>query len=370
MDRDEITLFLGGDVMTGRGIDQVLPHACPPELYEGYVRDAREYVALAERANGPIPRPVDFDYIWGDALAALAQIRPDLRIANLETAVTRCPNWAPKGINYRMHPANIPCLTAAGIDCCVLANNHVLDWGGQGLEETLTCLRTAGICTAGAGFDADEAGAPAVLAVPEGRLLVFAAGFGDSGIPAQWTAEPDAPGVARLQDLSPRTVDRFAAGVRSWRREGDLVVVSIHWGGNWGYRIPDDHTRFARALIDAGAADVIHGHSSHHVKGIEVYRGRLILYGCGDLLTDYEGIGGHEQYRSELGLMYFPVLHRPSGRLAKMEMVPTRMRRFRIEHAAAEEADWLRDVLSRESAAFGVWANAGDEQRLTLGWAG
>ena len=61
-------LFLCGDVMTGRGIDQALSHPVNPILYESYVRDAREYVALAEKANGPIPRPLSVDYIWGDAL--------------------------------------------------------------------------------------------------------------------------------------------------------------------------------------------------------------------------------------------------------------------------------------------------------------
>src|SRR5207248_5995412 len=63
-----VKLFLCGDVMTGRGIDQALPHSVNPVLYERYIRDAHAYVELAEAANGPIPRPVGFDYIWGDAL--------------------------------------------------------------------------------------------------------------------------------------------------------------------------------------------------------------------------------------------------------------------------------------------------------------
>ncbi|MBU1394726.1 MAG: CapA family protein, partial [Gammaproteobacteria bacterium] len=141
-----MTLFLCGDVMTGRGIDQVLPHPGDPVLHEGYVTSAPDYVALAERVNGPIPRPAEFAYVWGDALAEWARIAPDLRIVNLETAVTTRDDWQRgKGIHYRMHPANVPCLTAAGIDCCVLANNHVLDWGYAGLAETLETLRRAGL---------------------------------------------------------------------------------------------------------------------------------------------------------------------------------------------------------------------------------
>src|SRR5947208_16970240 len=83
-----IGMFLCGDVMTGRGIDQVLPHPGNPVLYESYIRDARDYVQLAERVNGPIPRPVSFSYIWGDALSELERAGTDGRIINLETSIT------------------------------------------------------------------------------------------------------------------------------------------------------------------------------------------------------------------------------------------------------------------------------------------
>ena len=140
-----LRLFLCGDVMTGRGIDQALPHPVDPVLYEPYVRDAREYVDLAEKANGPIPRPVSFDYIWGDALQELERASVDLRIINLETAITSEETpWPDKGIHYRMHPLNIGCLSAARISACALANNHVLDWGYSGLSETLRSLDAAG----------------------------------------------------------------------------------------------------------------------------------------------------------------------------------------------------------------------------------
>ena len=104
--------------------------------------------------------------------AGLERAAPDARIINLETAITVSDRYRPKGINYRMHPANIGCLTAAGVDCCALANNHVLDWGVAGLEETLATLDVAGIRRAGAGRDLEEGMAPAVLSVPgKGRVL-------------------------------------------------------------------------------------------------------------------------------------------------------------------------------------------------------
>src|SRR6266516_2677472 len=120
--------------MTGRGVDQILPCPSAPEIFEPCVRDARDYVALAGLASGPIPRALAPGYIWGDALEELARAAPDARIINLETSVTSSDEyWPDKGVNYRMHPDNIACLTVARIDVCVLANNHVLDYGYGGL---------------------------------------------------------------------------------------------------------------------------------------------------------------------------------------------------------------------------------------------
>ena len=129
--------------MCGRGIDQVMAHPCSSEIYEEYVRSAERYVLLAEQANGPISRRNGPSYVWGAALGEFERMQPDARIINLETAVTRSNDRANKGINYRMSPENAECLAAAKIDCCVLANNHVLDWGRAGLLETLTVLQDA-----------------------------------------------------------------------------------------------------------------------------------------------------------------------------------------------------------------------------------
>jgi len=349
-----LTLFLCGDVMTGRGIDQILPHPDDPRLYEPWVSDAGTYVRLAEAANGPIPRRVDPAYIWGDALEILKVAAPDARIVNLETAVTRGGTaWEGKDIHYRMHPDNIACLTAAGLDCAALANNHVLDWGLAGLDETLHTLHRAGIRTAGAGRDRDAAQAPAVLDVPgQGRLLVFSFGLGDSGIPAEWCATPQRPGVARLEDLSAHTAQQMAGRIARVKRPRDLVLLSVHWGGNWGYRVPLEHRRFAHALVEEAGVDLVHGHSSHHPKGIEVWKGKLILYGCGDFLNDYEGIEGYEEFRGDLSLLYLPTLDLRSGRLLALDMHPLQIRRLRLNHAKPQDARWMWEVLARESAAL------------------
>ncbi|MEX0959283.1 MAG: CapA family protein [Burkholderiales bacterium] len=366
-----VTLFVCGDMMTGRGIDQVLPHPSDPVIHEPYMDSALGYVALAEQANGPIPRAVTPEYIWGDALAEFDRIKPQACIVNLETAITTSQDWQPKGINYRMHPGNIGCLTAAGIDCCVLANNHVLDWGAAGLIETLDTLHAAGIGTAGAGRNRHEAETPAIVQLDNGyRVLVFSFGMESSGVPLHWAAMEDRPGVDFLADLSDRAVDAIAARMHAIRRKGDVVVASVHWGGNWGYRIAPEERRFAHRLIERAGVDLFHGHSSHHPKGIEVHREKLILYGCGDLINDYEGISGHEAFRADLGLMYFPVLDTPSGRLLELQMVPVQMKRLRLNPPCAADTRWLCTMLDREGRHFGTSTQLRAEARVALQWEG
>lgn len=369
-DSATISLFLAGDVMVARGIDQVLPHPGDPRLHERSVKDARDYVALAEAANGSIPAPVGFDYVWGDALAALDAAAPDARIVNLETSVTESVDPAPKSINYKLHPANLPVLGAAKIDCCALANNHVLDWGEGGLLDTLAALEDTGIAHAGAGRNAEAAARPAILELAGGgRVIVFSHGHSSSGVPDEWAAGAARPGVAFLADLGAASVRDIAGRVAAVRRQGDIVVASVHWGANWGYEVSGPEREFAHALIEAAGVDIVHGHSSHHPKPFEVYRGKLILYGCGDFINDYEGISGYEDYRGDLAAMYLPRLEAGSGRLAGLDLVVFRMARFRLNRASRDEAAWLRDTLSRQSAAFGVSLDLLEDDTLRARWA-
>lgn len=343
-------LFLCGDVMLGRGVDQILPHPGDPTLHESYIRDANGYVELAERANGPIPAPVDFAWPWGDVLEVLDEEAPDVRVINLENAVTRSDDFARgKGIHYRMNPDNLPCLEAADPDVCVLANNHVLDFGRSGLEETLDVLSDADLRPAGVGRDLEEARRPAEVALGGGgRVLVFALGVSSSGVTASWAATSDRPGLDHLAEPSAEAAAELTDRVRRHERPGDVIVVSIHWGPNWGYAVPEVQTRFAHALIDGGV-DVVHGHSSHHPRPIEVYRDRLILYGCGDLINDYEGISGHEEYRDHLRPVYLADLDGGTGALTDLRIVPMRARRMRLERAGEDDCAWLRTTLDRVS---------------------
>jgi poly-gamma-glutamate capsule biosynthesis protein CapA/YwtB (metallophosphatase superfamily) len=364
-----ILLFLCGDVMTGRGIDQILPNPSEPAIHERYVQSALTYVQLAEEKNGPIPRSVAPSYIWGDALEELDRVKPEARIVNLETAVTHSNDWFDKGINYRMNPKNVACLSAAAIDCCVLANNHVLDWGEPGLLETLDTLHAAGLKTAGAGKHRLEAEAPAALSIGDGRrVLVFSLAAESSGVPPNWAATDRAPGVDLLADLSQRTVERIARRVLSIRQAGDFVIASLHWGSNWGYEVSPPEVRFAHALIEHAGVDLFHGHSSHHPKGLEVFRGKLIIYGCGDFINDYEGITGYEPFRGDLGCMYFPRLDATTGQLLGLELVPMQTKHFRVQRASETDAGWLCSTVDRESRRFGASALLPSSHRIELQW--
>lgn len=365
-----ITMFMCGDVMTGRGIDQVLPHPSDPLIYEPFMRSARGYVEIAERANGPIPQPVSFDYIWGDALEELERMAPDLRLINLETSVTRSDDyWKGKGINYRMHPENIPCLTAAKIDYCSLANNHILDWGYSGLKETIETLNKVKVKSAGAGQNLKEAETPAVMLVKgKGRVIIFSYGSTSSGISYSWAASESKPGVNLLKNFSDKTVRHIKEEVQEVKQIGDIVVVSIHWGGNWGYKVSHEQIEFAHKLIDNAGVDIIHGHSSHHVKGIEVYEGKLIIYGCGDFINDYEGISGYEDFRDDLSLMYFVRVDPLTGKLVRLQMTPTQIMNFKLNRAPREDALWLRDTLNREGKKFGTQVELNKDNALKLQW--
>jgi poly-gamma-glutamate capsule biosynthesis protein CapA/YwtB (metallophosphatase superfamily) len=363
-----LTIFLCGDVMLGRGVDQILRYPGDPSLRERQIRDARVYIELAESLNGAIARPVDWTWLWGDALDLLDATQCQARVVNLETSITTSSDFARgKGVHYRMNPANLPALTVVRPDVCVLANNHVLDFGDRGLHETLEVLSSAGLRIAGAGRFADEAEAAAVVPIPSsaGRLIIVAFGTPSSGIPLSWAATSDKAGVNLLSRLSDAQADQLCDQAGSVRRPGDVVIASAHWGSNWGYEVELDQVRFAHRLIDGGF-DLVHGHSSHHPRPLEVYRGKLIMYGCGDLIDDYEGIRGYEKYRDDLRLLYLARVDQASGQLLDLRMAPLQARQLRLYRASAGDAKWLQRVLDTVSRPFGIGIDLDSDGLLTF----
>jgi poly-gamma-glutamate synthesis protein (capsule biosynthesis protein) len=291
---------------------------------------------------------------------------PDVRLINLETSVTTSDDFAAgKGIHYRMHPHNVSCLTALRPDACALANNHVLDFGAGGLTETLDTLDAAGLRPVGAGHDEAQAWRPVALDVGGHRVLIWSVAARSSGVPPDWAASGSRAGVALLPEATPETAATVTARLRRVARPGDVVVVSIHWGSNWGYEVPAGYVDFAHALIDAGV-HIVHGHSSHHPRPVETYRGGLVLYGCGDLIDDYEGISGYEEFRDDLRLLYLATLDPCAGALTGLRLVPMQVRRMRLRRADAADAEWLCDLVNRISEPFGTRFTLGLDGAITL----
>jgi poly-gamma-glutamate capsule biosynthesis protein CapA/YwtB (metallophosphatase superfamily) len=235
--------------------------------------------------------------------------------------------------------------------------------------ETLATLKKGNIQSAGAGKNLEEAQQPVILQTAvNSRILIFSCGHGSSGIPKDWAAGQHKLGVWLLKNLSDQTVEQMQTIIQTYRRREDIVVVSIHWGGNWGFKVNDEHIQFAHELIDRAGADIVHGHSSHHIRGIDVYKGKPILYGCGDFLNDYEGIRGHEEFRGDLALMYFITMNAATGKLVKLIMTPTQTRRFQVKRALPIDVEWMKYTLNREGRRFGTRVEFDADFRLGLLW--
>jgi poly-gamma-glutamate synthesis protein (capsule biosynthesis protein) len=230
-------------------------------------------------------------YPWGDTLGLLRQA--DVRIANLECVLASGGEPEPgKVFHFRSDPKNVASLLAAGIDVVSLANNHVLDFGEGAFREMLPALDSAGILHAGAGPDLDAACRPAVRRV--GGAAVGFIAFTDNE--PDWEAGASTPGVYyvpvedfHLKDGARRggaRRDGLVDLVRRTKARVQFLIVSAHWGGNWGYDVPARHQDLARDLIEAGA-DLVFGHSPHIFRGVGIHRNRPIIYSAGDFIDDY-----------------------------------------------------------------------------------
>ncbi|GAA3077432.1 CapA family protein [Streptomyces olivoverticillatus] len=318
-----------------------------------------------------MPRPAGFSWPWGEVLALLDGAAPGARVLNLETSVTRCGDFSPgKAIHYRMNPPNVPCLSAARPDVCVLANNHVLDFGPRGLEETLDTLADAGLRTAGAGRDEQEARRPAVVPVGAGgRVLVFSFGMPSSGIPRGWAATDVRPGVDLVAEATDAAAAAVAGRVRRAKQQGGRSRRFGPLGGRTGATTSPATRSVSRTPWSTAASTSSTGTPRTTPRPIEVYRGKLVLYGCGDFIDDYEGITGYEQYRDDLRLAYFASADPDTGALTDLRMAPLQARRLRLERAAHQDAEWLGRVLGRIGGRFGTRCDTGPDGELVLRWA-
>jgi len=303
-----VVLALGGDVMIGRLVNRSI-------ALHGYVHP------------------------WGDVLPLLG--RTDLNLVNLEAALTTCSEPVPKVFNFRADPDRVHTLQAARIDVVTLANNHVLDYGPAGLEETLVVLERAGIAHVGAGKDAHGARSPVVLTRNGLRIGILGCTDNEPG----WAATEGTPGTfyVRVGDLEP--LRRVIAALRP---EVDLLVLSMHWGPNMRERPTPAFVRFARTLVDLGV-DILHGHSAHLVQGIEWYRGSLILYDTGDFVDDY---AVDPQLRNDRSFLFLVEVDRAGIR--RLCLVPVLIGAMQVNLALGDERTETIARMARLCAEMGT----------------
>lgn len=295
-----VTIALIGDVMLGRGVARAAERMLPYEH-------------------------------WGDTAQVLHAA--DLRVCNLECAITDHHHpWSrsPKAHHFRADRRAIEILKSGRIDACMLANNHILDFEEQGLLDTLHALEAAGIRHAGAGRNGSDAALPALVAGGAPQVRVALVAFTDTE-PVFGAGKTSGANYLEVS-LAPAALARVEAAIAAARQAADVVVVSNHWGANYRERPAPLFRDFARATIERGA-DAFYGHSAHVFHGVELHRGKPILYDTGDFIDDY---GLHPGARNDWSFVFLLRFDGASGaamRFAGLEMIPVQLRFAKVELA-------------------------------------
>ncbi|ORX80456.1 hypothetical protein K493DRAFT_342554 [Basidiobolus meristosporus CBS 931.73] len=319
----------------------------------------------------------DPDRIWGSVLPVLESC--DVRIINLECAAgTKDPEN--DAYSHCMHPEVVNKLLKGKVDMCCLANNHALDMGPAGLKSMVTALNASGIKWAGVGKLGQARRACRYSSV---GLLSYADHF------IEWAATENSIGInyfdiagftvngtGNINRQRVTSISEITKMVETIRSQVQLVVVGIHWGDNFTWQPPRVFQEFARALIDESDIDVVFGHSAHHVQGVEIYNGKVILYGCGDFLDDYDvyvralkagrqlssdedsdeeseeepfDFEPFRKHRSDLSFMY--IIHTEETNhgscvIRQLELIPTRIQDLQVNLAEGEDRQWVIDKMS------------------------
>ncbi|OQV08303.1 hypothetical protein CLAIMM_12603 [Cladophialophora immunda] len=374
------SLLLLGDVMIGRLIDALLPTSIARQSPQSDPESAAWTVDKHILPRYPQLKSYNYLSPWGNSVDLIR--KSDLVLANLETAVTTSEKkWPSKVFNYRSHPGNIQCLTEVGIGggarrgYVSLANNHTLDWDIEGLQETVKVLAENGVEFAGAGRTKEEAHKPATLWVGGADWWdIKCWSFADH--PNEW-AGVDAFNYFEYTGKGRDTVKQqlLAKDHSEGQRKLGLKVVSMHWGPNYRWRPAKEIVDLAHWMIDECGVDIIHGHSSHHVQGVEIYNGKLVIYGCGDFVDDYAVDGN---YRNDLSAAWKVSVGEKTVKKAgeselevrRLEVFPNRIQRFQAHLLKGDDPDheWVERTFRRLCHRFGteVEKNLGDEAQIVV----
>jgi poly-gamma-glutamate synthesis protein (capsule biosynthesis protein) len=311
---------LTGDVMLGRLVDQRV---------------------IQNRSVRP-------EVLWGDVLPVM--LAADCRLVNLECVISgQGAEWRPsnKTFHFRASPRAVEFLQAAKVDGVTLANNHVLDYGPDALLDCLSLLDRSGIKRTGAGATLKEALVPALLKLSQGSIAVVALTDNEP----EWEATKTTPGVNYVaygeRGLREPYWSRMAEALLTARKQADLVLVSAHVGPNWG--APSRAIQaLAHDLIDMGA-DLYWGHSNHTPQGIELYKGKAILYSTGDFVDDY---AVDKDERNDLSFLFMLEVER--GRIVRIRLYSTCIEDLGVRSAKEEERKFLTRTMLAKCKAFGT----------------
>jgi poly-gamma-glutamate synthesis protein (capsule biosynthesis protein) len=217
-----------------------------------------------------------YQYPWGNILSVLKS--EGVNVINLETTLTHSKNRVSKVFNFKATPDHVKVLIDAKIQIANIANNHIGDFGIEGMEETIQVLNQSGILHTGAGKNIHEAKAPVVVTCNGIKIGII----GCTDNEPSWEANHH-PGTFFVEVGD---VAKLKSEIETLRSEVDIIIVSYHWGPNMVEEPNEQQIQFAHQLIDLGV-DIIHGHSAHVFQGVEIYKEKVILYDTGDFIDDY-----------------------------------------------------------------------------------
>lgn len=202
----------------------------------------------------------------------------DFAMVNLETAITTRGTPQPKKYHFRTGPEALGALQRSGIDAVTMANNHAVDYGPQGLADSLAAQRTSPIPVVGIGPDDTAAYRPYVTTINGVRLAVVAASQVQDYTNQAFRAGPGRPGIASALDRP-----RLLAAVRAAKRRADVVVVYLHWGTEGRSCPGPEQKSIAADLSQAGATAVVGTHA-HVMLGSGMLGPTYVAYGFGNFL--------------------------------------------------------------------------------------
>lgn len=294
-------------------------------------------VMIGRLVNNAITKNGD-EYVWGNLLPILAA--PGINIINLEAALTTCNKKFFKVFNFKADPDKVQVLQKGNIHIANIANNHILDYTYDGLEETLKVLDAANILHTGAGKNLEEARKPAILT--KDGLTVAVLGFTDN--------EPDWKASAMPGTNYVETGDFGAVKdlIHTAREQADIVITSIHWGPNMVERPESIQREFAYQLLQSGV-DILHGHSAHIFQGIEIKNKKVILYDCGDFIDDYVV---DPELRNDLSFLF--EIEVRNKKIAALQLIPVSIKDMQVNLSDPSEASRSLARMQMLSAEFGT----------------